>query len=338
VAALNVVAYPDTVGSEARRAEPLFRAMYSAFDGIARNRSSEMCDLTVVIAEDLSDAVRSLTGDADFEGDRVGGSVMGKAVKMDPAWREARVFIPAWLFPEGAETSWQPMAVLLAAHELSHTLLSRMRGGEPSADFTDDHDVARSARAILQYAVDELRADLVADVVVRQLSTVNAPDGTTRPGTSVDVLGETYLPHLAEVLDNSVYPAWPDLVESYRDHQTDLNTMWKGLVQGTDQVMTAFAHAEAEAISSDAASPLVQFADHPGVRLYLGPVWRRAAEFFDASPSIPKDPDDLRAADHALAAIGRDEIQAMWKRLGVTGRAVPGGGLWLDVTDPARAS
>jgi hypothetical protein len=259
--------------------------------------------------------------------------VAGKTIKSAPDWSAATVFLPSGLWPAGSD-QWEPFSTVLVAHELAHAFLGSLRKGEPGADFDDDHALARGARLIPQYAVDEIRADVMASTVLDVISTVTLPDGTTRPATSVDVVGEVYVSTFGEILDALVHPGWPDLVASYREREIDLDTLLHRLGTQIDEVMNALAHAHSESVIGGTDHPLDVYAAHPGVELYLGPAWRPLVDALAEYDLIP-EPADLLAADRQIGDMGIEHLTAMWAKLGVRARPLDDG-MYVDVTEPLR--
>lgn len=186
-------------------------------------------------------------------------------------------------------------------------------------------------------AVDEYRCDRIANAVLGALCTATA-DGVTRPLRQADLLaGEAgYRGGLSELLDQHVYPAWPHLVQAYREWQIPLNEMWGRLVTATDQTLTLLAHAEAEAVSADEPGPVDgPDREHPAIRLYLAPVWTAVIEAATAHPLVPS-PSDFGDVERRILDTGEDALFEMWRTLGVTVSSTPSGADYLHVADPQR--
>ena len=192
------------------------------------------------------------------------------------------------------------------------------------------------ARSIARISTEELTADMVAGIILSEVGSV-VIDGQTRPLRPADVTGfaNGYSDQLGLVLSQTVYPGWPNLVQSYRERRIDLNSMWAGIVQGTDQVITLIAHAEAEAILNDGRRPLDEaYAEEPGSALYLTPAWTSIREA--TGETVFPSKQEYRALQLRISDAGEDALLAMWKKLGLTFEIRPDRGFSIHVTDPLR--
>jgi hypothetical protein len=227
------------------------------------------------------------------------------------------------------------LAALLVAHELSHPLLDRLRwaSGVMEGAMLPSQTPVEFARSITRIAVDELRADMVANVVLGQLVTVTQEDGQTRPSTLVDVVGDDQRLDVGRVLDEIVHPGWPDLVQAYQ--QITLGQMWSAIAMQTDQTVTMLAHVEAQATASERPGPLAaELAEHPGTRLYLGPMWKRILDA--VGDRLLPGLSDFRDVELALLDEGEGAITGMWMQLGLTFDLLEERSYYVHVTEPAR--
>ncbi|WP_256790284.1 hypothetical protein [Frankia sp. AvcI1] len=252
--------------------------------------------------------------------DRVGGGLaVAKTIPMTSDRSRFHIVIDGMQLGEFLDPQEWAYSTTLIAHELVHPLLERLRwasGAMEGVNFPS-HTPSEYARSISRCAFDELRADLVAGMVLGQMFTATPQDGAPRPMTIVDVIGDGQRLSVGEVLDDVVYPGWPDLVQSFRTRRIDLERMWSTLVSQTDQAMTLLAHVEAQAVGTDRTGPLeAEFAGHRGTCLYLGPAW---GAILDAGRQNPLPTlSEFREQEHALLREGEEAIIQMWERLGLS--------------------
>lgn len=153
--------------------------------------------------------------------------------------------------------------------------------------------------------------------------------GEPRPFTIADLLGEGYRDYFSELLDD-VHPGWGDLVQAYRTRQVDLDTMYEGLLFGTDAVLKLIAHADAVEEAVGNAPLLTGYADHPAVQRLLGPVWSPIREVLDTTSVLPPLAE-FAATDRAIQDCGQHMV-GMWASLGVTGHLTDDDQLYVNVS------
>jgi hypothetical protein len=94
--------------------------------------------------------------------------------------------------------------------------------------------------------------------------------------------------------------------------------MWATIGSGTDQIMTLLAHCEAEAYFLGRPGPLEdECCDHPGAKLYLGPVWKELTTLIKDRPLHPTL-EGFGEYELRLLEAGEKALISMWGRLGLT--------------------
>jgi len=149
-----------------------------------------------------------------------------------------------------------------------------------------------------------------------------------------DVFADSYRSFLLDVLQSTIYPGWPDLVQSYQHYEIELSDMSSRLVTETGYVLNLIAHADATAHATDKPPVLTNLADRPAVDLYLGNVWRPIRHVIDGSRNVPSLAE-FADVDKALQACGKGIVD-MWSSLGVRGHRISDDQLYLSVNEPVR--
>lgn len=324
-----------------RPVQPWFNAMCSML---------EIPDIrvTAVLAEDFVGAVSRAIEQSDsdslkrkpFTVERLaGGIVAAKNIPMADDWSEVHViFDAAQLDTETAQA--HAKSLYFAAHEFAHPLLGRLRHaagcGTPRHDPTRHQTPLEAARLILSQALDEWRADFVANAVLSQTVTIDTNDSERRGAGGPDVGVGGYVGQIGAILASMVHPGWPDTVLNYRTHKIDLMTMWSTLLEQAEDTFIFLGHAQAEAEHYSLTTPFLgEPATHPGATLYLEPVWR---EFCDAVKDHPLLPghDAFRDVELEILRRAGDALIAMWGRLGLTFETKPDHSFAIWVRDPQR--
>jgi hypothetical protein len=327
---------PDKRTAFSEWAETLFSVM-SAFAELAG-----VPDLRVhlVLADDFAGEVTSRLGlepGAPFTTERLGGTAIGKNLELPDADASVIVLDASVLAFDAPEAA--ALAAYLMLHEMAHSVfrLLRRRSSEPTPAATLDDGPEQIARSMVRAAVEEYRADRLAAGVldVGQWFSVTDENGNTRPWQPSDSLGGlVHRAQVASVLDENVYPGWPDAVWAYRTHRLALDDLWQSVVTWTDQLLTLLAHAEAEADGAGMPGPLAaECSDHPGSRIYVGPTWTGIRDVMAEQLLVPDLPDFAQQERDLLDA-GQRAVLEMWARLGVRPSLTPDGQLFIAVDDP----
>ncbi|MEV4817201.1 hypothetical protein [Micromonospora tulbaghiae] len=310
--------------------------VHSAITTVAEDLGTPPFETTVVMSGNLTASVNRRAKDKSFSPERVGGQVAGKTMPIDPTnYSQVDVVMDMGMMTSTPDGTQQAMFVYLLAHELGHAVIGRQR--TTSGDTPTCHRAEPSGMAGLfgLEAIDEWRCDRLADIILGGVATANIDGEQQSPVRYGMMLPSDWAADLQQVVDEVVYPAWPDLVWSYRVREIGLEQMWEKLLTQTNQVFNFLAHNEAKAIGAGHPSPLAQLAGHRGVDLYLGPAWSEIMKTAEAQPVLTHQDEFQRSQSDLLMAC-RSAISGMWASLGVTGRRLIDGGVRLDVTDPIR--
>lgn len=299
------------------------------FAGLAGEYGVELPELVLIGTSDFRETVDALLKEVhgpasgDYTTERLGGEAIGKNIPLDEVHSRVAIVMLSHMWAPAAGAAGLAGGHYFLAHELTHAVLDRVRIASGALDgviFPSQTPVA-VARSITRSAVDESRADKVADVVLSHSATKTvdgeqAPLHITDPGMMSPV---AYRDRLAELLTSAVYPGWHDLVNRYRNRRCTLEELMLQLFQETDQVMTTFGHSEGERQctpdSPDLILPPAQ--GEPGAEWLIGPVWEAVMDVATSHPSMPSV-SDFKTAEFAILDAGERELFAMWERLGIT--------------------
>ncbi|GAA2030893.1 hypothetical protein GCM10009839_33420 [Catenulispora yoronensis] len=274
-----------------------------------------------------------------YDSQRLGGTAIAKNIILDRQAARVRIVVNGALLAAGPDASVSPWAVFLIAHELAHPILERRRRTSGALEREPEYPrtATEAARAFVRSALDELHADLMADIVLGHLWSVEIEGQDARPVRATDlevVLGQHL--QVADVLDSHVHPGWPDLVDAHRNWRLSVNDLYVRLFRETDQMLTLLGHAQAEATWLEQLGPLeAECSDHPGAQLYLADVWRRIMKIRDES-EFSTDPDVICEQDLAIVAEGEAAVLQMWQRLGLTFDIYEDRGMYIHVDEPLR--
>jgi hypothetical protein len=270
----------------------------------------------------------------EYTVERIAGTAMGKTISRNADSTRVTVIMDGriWL-PDVPEANAAGLALMV--HEFTHALIARLRSLRP----VTPHRIApyECARQITLATVDEYRADSIANLVLGRYAQREV-NGVQEPLRIVDIWGDLYDSQLVEALDKTVYPGWPDAVQRYQLSGNGLTEMVDTLYSETRGVLDLLGRRQAEAKSlgqDDIFDGPV--ADHPGVRLYLGPAWRAICETdFKLAPLLSID--EFARQDAALAEAGERALLSMWGTLGLTFKDLgrEDGDYWVGVSAPAR--
>ncbi len=300
-------------------------AVHGALSEIGRSVGIPQVKVSMILTDDFIDVVRRLTGNHSFAGQRVGGTVLAKCLPQKKDYSDVIVVMDALALPGACragppeeEVERQMLQIYLIAHELAHPLLHRARSlaGAPDVDVDSPLTEANIARCITQLLVDEYRADLIGDAVLRVVLQSYLGDGNSIGAW--DMLGQAYMERLAEALAEA-HPLWPDMVQRYREHEIDLMSMWDEVCTSVKETLVLLTHTQALADSTGQPSVLETeaLAALPAVRLYLQRPWGVFAKAFRDAPILPAV-DLAHGDDSTLVAAGEDAVRQIWSTLGLT--------------------
>lgn len=298
-----------------------------------------LTDNFVLTADELlaADAASAGTEHQTFTTERVAGTVAAKNIPMSADGSTIAVVFNAdyhhFVAPE-----LQAHSLFLIAHELTHPLLTRLRAASGSMQslVPPPTELASIARGITVGAIDEYRADLVADLILGKFASATV-DGKTRPLRMTELLGGTgHRGNIPDVINDHVYPGWPDLIDDYRSGEFSLMELARKVIVSTDQVFTALGHAEAEAAVAGEENAFNEAcSDHRGVVLYLGPAWSQIMEVVDQQSFLPAL-ETFAAREQNVIEVGESAILEMWAKLGLVPEPLATGGDYLHVYEPLR--
>lgn len=298
-----------------------------ALDHIAEGLGVKVGKTQVFLTEDFAGEVEATTREIDartggpssppFTVERLGGVVAGKTLARDDDYRDATVLVA-----EGI--AWDDQVafsagIALISHELSHVCIGRARWASSALEGVVFPSITGTeyARSIARISAEEYRATVLANALMGVLLSVGMDGNPPRPMTVHDVMGDGYTDRLAQVLDEVIYPGWPDTVTKFRCWGMPLDALGKHMIEGTDQVFTILGHAESHAEAGGRPRPLDVCAAHRGVELYLGPAWERLIAPARASAPVPSTLEDVRKLEDEIVTEGAAAILAMWLTLGI---------------------
>jgi len=321
------------------------RLCFAVYRGLRRRYRLPACHITVLLAEDFIREVNSnlrgafrIEEGGSFDANRLGGVVAAKNLdQSDDAARVVVVF-DASLWTNAAEPATRASLVHLVAHEMAHPVIERARHvagvmeGVPRPSVTADQTMRSMARIM----AGEYRADGLADLVLGQCVSLGMP-GDTRPATHWALRGDDYLENITAVVERA-YPAWPDLVQAYRQWRIPIEEMWRRLMNSIDQTLTTLVHTQAAA---DAAGIGVNILDEPALaelpatRFYLAPTWTDFLAALRQQPLLA--PISLVPEfEERVTQSGAGSIRTILRALGVT-PVDHGDDTWgIDVQAPLR--
>jgi len=312
--------------------ESYARVVFTLLDKVRENAGIPESEVTLILANDLTatvqERIRSFSDENEsFSPERIGGIVAAKNLPQSPDYSSvAIVFDAAWWTvesdPRGFEKTHQ---LFLIAHELSHPMLQRARHCSGALDgvilpsFTGG-EVARSLTRVL---ADEYRADVIADLIVRQFASAKI-EGEVRTAGAREIFGQGHIESASAAVAQA-YPLWPDIVQSFREWQIDPSTMWSKIVGNMEQTLTAIVHAQAVADAAKAADEAAfgptlldeePISSMPARRLYLDPI-KILLEALRNQPVLPPF-HETKVLDAQLVKTGESAFIETWANLGLT--------------------
>jgi hypothetical protein len=297
-----------------------------AYNRLREEQGLPDSDVIALLADDfvgevdahLQGPFRAQEGDT-FTTDRVGGVVVAKTLDQSAdASRQVIVFDASW-WRNAAQPEHRLRLAHIVAHELAHTVIERARhaSGAMNGVLIPSVTGNETARSMARIMAGEYRADLLAEIVVGGYITATV-DGETRPGRTWYVDGNDHVSRLAEVLARA-HPAWPNIVQDYRERRSRLEEMWVRIAALTDQTLTNLIHCQAAADAADASvdilgsPPLVEL---PAVTLYLLEPWANLLAALRATPLL-SNLSDVVQTEAAVVEAGSAAIVDIWRRLGL---------------------
>lgn len=319
----------------------------AVFEAMAQSFQVPMLDVTVQLTPDFQAAVEQawrdsakswLTTTGSYNPERLGGQAVAKTLDLTEDGFRQRVVINSSALGQLDTPAGQMWALHVLSHELAHTLLERLRHSSGALEGVVFPSVTPTecARSMVRVAVDEIRADRVADLVVGTFAKVTMPDGQTKPAQITDAFGAGYRGQIADVLDTVIHPGWPNTVHAYQLGQLSLQEMFSQIGTQTDQVITLLARAHAEALRLERPGALEdECRDHPGATLYLAPAWSRIVHAM-GEDLIPDGPEPFLARERHLLDEAEVAVLSMWERLGLTFDIHPNRSFYIHVAAPQR--
>jgi hypothetical protein len=313
--------------------------IHAILEDLAVNLGIPSFDVTVVLASDfageVSAVLRSVEGDNGevFTTERIGGAVTGKCIPLADDYSDHVIVLDRTVCQVG-DPNGQAWFIVQLAHELIHVVFGRARHASGALEDVPrwPRNVVDRARSIARIVTEEYRVDLISSKILERFGTVTDQQGTTRPLTAYDLVGDGHRDELERTLDATVHPGWPDTVQGYRERQLSLEELWRQMSLTTESVLTLVAHTEGHAAIGDRRSPLDELGQHRGVQLYLAPVWQALLDVLNDERLLP-GMDATRADQKRITDIGGQAILEMWRRLGLEVEVDPHNGrsaLWVS--------
>lgn len=317
---------PDDADWFDDRVRDLVRTLVEVFAGLRRSFGLAEQHLEFVIAEDVADAVRSFAGQTigtedltDFGLERIGGVVAGKTMYRDDAHESAIVVVDAGLFRADVPNA-RVGEVLVASHELAHTLIGQLRSaGGPPMEPTDRPWLVTCWFA--RFAFEEYWADVLADLVVSRVGSVSVDGGELRPLAATDFLvcAEDFLAAAVEAFDGLVAT-----IHRYRLGALTLGDMWGTVQACTSALLITLAHVMAEVINRPDY-------DRPSLPEPLERLWSAGAECFGVQ--LGDGPADFYQREQEVIGEVGEAVLELWKHIGLTFRDA-GDDFYIAVAGP----
>lgn len=315
--------------------------LHRAIIALLRQRRIRGFSVRMVLTNDIAAAVRRECPPSDedprvFTPDRLAGTVSAKTffpradgepytiIESDEAWAQ-----------EGDDALAHGLSSL--SHELGHCAIDCCRRASGYTPLMDNVTAGESAsREIAFDALDEYRADWIADLLLRVMGTAGEGDEAVPLGLH-HLAGNGFTDTLRDVLSREVYPGWPDRVQAYRERLVTLVDMWMGLGRSGWETFVLIAHTAAVARAAGDLDPITagEFPDHPAVSLYIGGPWERLLDIAESASPLCT-PAALAKMDARASTEAVDDLLNMWGELGLKFTLRRGGLQHIQVRAPAR--
>ncbi|WP_344660717.1 hypothetical protein [Catenulispora subtropica] len=331
------------VGSEF---EQLFEAVGGQVAEVAALLDVPPIEVTAVVADDFRGEVERARasseesedyGNTRYNTDRLGSLAVAQTTRLTRDASRCQIVFDRTRLNLLGDPLTSLKTTMFVAHEMAHPLFFRLRAASGAVEASDGpvHPVD-FARAITRNAADEMRCDIVADVVLQRMASLSTPDGQSRPATIADAAFSDGLRiSIGEVLDETIYPGWPDLVDKCLAQEVSLDHLWRTVIYQTAEMLNLLAYAQVPARSADIPGPLeAEYAEHPGTRLYLSSTWIRILDAAADTLIVPLD--RFRDCENELVTVGEAALLNMWERVGLTFGPSHSNSFHIYVTKPAR--
>ena len=292
-------------------------------DKMLNQRGLNFGDLRVTVTSEVQAAVAAEVATLGLHPDQAAqpeslGGLSGKAL-VDHEWVPVAV-VAGW------SPGPSPLSTLqVVARELGHVLVITI-GTALGSSRADPATVAESDEAVALATADEYRADQFAAVLCElgfKAADVN--------GTPIDIWElrrDSFLSTLDELL-SSVVPVVPDLVQAARAGQTDPEQAYYEARNRLHDAFNLLGYLEGT-FAGDGTT--ISASSHPAADL-LRPFWEPLFAHLCSSPSVCAN-DQWFDDEAEVRRIGREGIDAVYRRVGLTRTDNGNGGLSLKLTSP----
>jgi hypothetical protein len=287
----------------------------------------------IVLAEDLTAAIRSLHGVVhgveglqEFSTSRLGGVVIGKTMFRDEHFSDAVIVMDSAVFRSPDDLS-RIGEIFVLGHELAHALIGQVRRADDNPRMAAAFLPWETSRWFVRYALEEYKADRLAQVMLAVMGTVTV-DGETRPFRSTDF--KSGLHEWVDAAARSVTTVG-ESIDAYRLHQVDLTAMWRTVELLASEVLITLAHAQAEADELAGDPPIVTEA----VAAEVPPLHRLWSSLTELGRSwkVLQDAASFHAEEATVLDTGRDALLTFWEEMGLTFRP-EADGYYITVAAP----
>lgn len=333
------IAAPSVPPSARERFVQTVNFVSDTVDTIAKQVPVPPFDVTVVLTDDfIADVRRFDTSGLNqtFSNERIGGVVAAKNLPQADDYSRVTIVFASdlWRADQGEIQLLQTTTV---AHEFAHPLLGRARyaSGVMKGVNVPAQTAAEMFRASGRAAWDEYRADLLAYSLVAKVASKTV-DGVTSEVEVADIAVPSYVAGLVNVLD-SIHPAWPQIVQDYREWRLDTPSLWMAIAPKVDQLLTWLAHVEATTTAAG-ISRIVdsdELGDHSAMRLYVRDHWTTFANVMRRFTVLPAL-HDLPPAEVAVMDAGEAAFRGILGQLGLRVFDRPDGSYYIHVVAPER--
>lgn len=319
----------NTAHSQNRQAVDRFARVlpiiHTALGVLGEKRSIPVPEVEAVLTDAFEQTVEEILRNSPtrswktplYSAERLAGRAIAKTIALEDDCSRYVVVFDSEIWT-GRDLTREDFAISVAAHELTHVHIGRVRWLSGALQGVTFPSVTpnEGARSIVRIATEEIWADMSADAVLQGIASV-VDDSGSRPLRSTDLGGEGFREQLGHVIHETVYPGWPRTVMTYRVGKSKLDEMWESICVTTDQVFTLLGHCEAEARIGNRTNLFDgEFENHRGVDLYLRPAWERIMAAA-SEHSYLNELEQFRQGEIALLDEGEASLVEMWGKLGL---------------------